>query len=292
MFESMKKIILYFLFLLVSPYILAQVNTVQPSIMVIPFVSEGEDIRKALDLSNDKRQIIGLISGAFADTGYPTKDFYANFKSVSQNNAFEDGVKTDLKSQIIQASGADIFVEADVAINRESAGNSVRIVIKAYEASTAKVLSSKIGDSGRFYTNDTGKLGSKAVEKAMDGFLSTMQQSFNDMVINGRSIVVNVTFSEMSDFDTSSTIGSSGDELRDLLEEWMEENAFKNYYHIQGTTDKKIIFDDVRIPLKDPITGNNYNISKFSRALAKFFKNNGISVDRNMNGGTLYITVK
>lgn len=287
----MKRSILFLLSLFFSSVVFAQVNTVQPSIMVVPFVPEGADIRKSLDVSNDKRQVIAQISGAFADKGFATKDFYANFKSVSNNAAFEDDSQTDLKSQIIASSGADIFVEADISINRQSEGNSVRVVLKACEASTAKVLASKIGDSGRFYTTDIGKLGAKAVEKAMEGFLATMQQSFNDIVVNGRSIVVNVSFNEMSDYDTTSEVGDSGDELRDVLEEWMENNSYKNYYHIQGTTAKKMIFDDIRIPLKDE-NGNNYNINKFSRSLANFFKSLGMSVDRDLNGGTLYIKVK
>lgn len=287
----MKRNILLLLSFFVSSFVCAQVNTVQPSIMVVPFVPEGADIRRSLDVSNEKRQVIAQISGAFADKGFATKDFYANFKSVSNNAAFEDDSQTDLKSQIIANSGADIFVEADISFKRQSDGNSVRVVLKACEASTSKVLASKIGDSGKFYTNDVGKLGAKAVDKAMDGFLSTMQQSFDDIVLKGRSIVVNVSFNEMSDYDTTSEVGDSGDELKDLLEEWMEKNSYKNYYHIQGTTAKKMIFDDVRIPLKDE-NGNNYNINKFSRSLANFFKGLGISVERDMNGGTLYIKVK
>ena len=288
----MKKNILLVLCLFLSSVAFGQVNTVQPSIMVVPFFPEGVDIRKALDVSNDKRQVIAQISGAFADKGFATKDFYANFKSVSANSAFEDDVQTDLKSQIIQSSGADIFVEADININLQNDGNSVRVIIKACESSTSKVLASKIGDSGRFYTTDIGKLGAKAVAKAMDGFLTTMQQSFDDIVINGRSIVVNVSFSEMSDYDTTTEVGDSGNELRDVLEEWMEKNSYKNYYHIQGTTAKKMIFDDVRIPLKDPASGKNYNINKFSKSLANFLKGFGMSVSRDMNGGTLYLKVK
>lgn len=287
----MKRNILFLLSLLVGSFVLAQVNTVQPSVMVVPFVPEGADIRKILDVSNNKRQVIAQISGAFADKGFATKDFYANFKSISNNAAFEADSQTDLKSQIIASSGADIFVEVDININCQNEGNSVRVVLKAYEASTAKVLASKIGDSGKFYTTNIGKLGSKAVEKAMEGFLVTMQQSFNDIVVNGRSIVVNVSFNETSDYDTTSEVGDSGDELRDLLEEWMEKNSYKNYYHIQGTTAKKMIFDDVRIPLKDE-NGNNYNINKFSRSLANFFKGLGMSVERDLNGATLYIKVR
>ena len=94
----MKRNILFLLSLLFSSLVFAQVNTVQPSIMVVPFVPEGADIRESLDVSNDKRQVIAQISGAFADKGFATKDFYANFKSVSNNAAFEDDSQTDLKS--------------------------------------------------------------------------------------------------------------------------------------------------------------------------------------------------
>lgn len=287
----MKNKFLILLSVLITSLASAQVNKVQPTIMVIPFVPEGADIRKSLDVSSEKRQIIAQISGAFADMGYPPKDYYANFKAVSQNAAFEEDTQTDLKSLIIQNSGADIFVEADISLNHQSDGNSVRIALKAYEASTAKILASKIGDSGRFYTTDIGKLGTKAIDKAKDEFLATMQRSFDDISINGRSIVVNISFDEASTFDTTTEVGS-GDELRDVIEEWMEQNSFKNYYHIQGTTAKKMIFDDVRIPLKDPATGNNYNINKFSRSLSNFFKSMGMPAERNLNGGTLYIKIK
>lgn len=287
----MKKKILLLLSVLTATFAVAQVNKTQPTVMVIPFVPEGADIRKSLDVSSEKRQVIAQISGAFADKGFSPKDFYANFKAVSQNAAFEEDTQTDLKSMIIQNSGADIFVEADISLNRQSDGNSVRVALKAYEASTAKILASKVGDSGRFYTTDIGKLGTKAIDKVMPEFLATMQQSFNDIMINGRSIVVNISFDEASSFDTSSEVGS-GDELRDVLEEWMEQNSYKNYYHIQGTTAKKMIFDDVRIPLKDPTTGNNYNINKFSRSLGNFFKSIGMPAERDLNGGTLYIKVK
>jgi hypothetical protein len=91
----MKRLVLLLSGLFISSAVMSQVNTVQPSIMVIPFVPEGADIRKSLDISDEKRQVIAQISGAFADKGFSTKDFYANFKSVSQNAAFEDDAQTD-----------------------------------------------------------------------------------------------------------------------------------------------------------------------------------------------------
>lgn len=288
----MKRNFLFLLGLYISSLVMAQVNTVQPTIMVVPFIKEGEDARKVLDDANDKRQVINAIEGAFSKRGYKTKNIYQVFKNQSQRVAFQDGAATDLVSKIVAASGADISIEADININQQSNGTSVRVGLSAREVSTSNVLASKIGDSGRFYTTDIGKLGEKAIEKGMDDFLATMQNSFNDMIVNGRSISVEISFDEMSDYDMSSEVGSSGDELRDVLEEWMEQNAYKNYYHIQGTTDKSMIFDEVRIPLKNE-NGTNYNASKFGKQLGDFFKNDlGLEVKRTVSVGKLFIMVK
>ena len=90
----------------------------------------------------------------------------------------------------------------------------------------------------------------------------------------------------------SSEIGSDGLPLSDEIEIWMEKNAYKNNYHIQGTTDLKMIFDDVKIPLKDQNTGNNYNPNKFALELFKFFKGLGLQTSREIKGSTIFVTVK
>lgn len=90
----------------------------------------------------------------------------------------------------------------------------------------------------------------------------------------------------------SSEIGSEGLLLSDEIEMWMENNAFKNNYHLQGTTDLKMIFDDVRIPLKDQATGNNYNPNKFALEMHKFFRGLGLQISRNIKGSTIYLTIK
>lgn len=79
--------------------------------------------------------------------------------------------------------------------------------------------------------------------------------------------------------------------LSDQIEMWMEKNAYKNNYHIQGTTDLRMIFDDVRIPLKD-VNGKNYNTNKFALEVFKFFKTLNMQVDKDIKGSTIYITIK
>ncbi len=270
----------------------SKVNTVQPKIMVIPYIKQGEDLRETLENDVNKRIVLTNIKEAFDERGFTTIDPIAKLKAVSQNKVFMEDSQKDLKTLLIENSGADIYVEAEINLQLTSSGNNVDIILTGYEISTGNSLANKVGRSGKFYTEDIGRLGSKAVEQCAEDFLQTMQMKFTDIVENGRSIMINVSVDEGSTILLSSEVGNQGLTLSDELELWMEEHAFQNNYHIQGTTDKIMIFDDVRIPLKDPNTGRNYNINRFALELFKFAKELGINVQRSINGNTLYFSIK
>lgn len=265
--------------------------TVQPKIMVVPFTKEGEDIRTVLEEDVNKRIALTKIKEAFDSRGFTTVDFFGKLKSLSKTNALAMDNQTDLKTMIIQQSGADIYVDAEIDVLFSGNGNSVKVIITAYDISTGNSLSNKVGESGKFYTDDIGKLALKAIESQADDFLNTMQTKFNDIVLNGSSINVTFGFAPTSKYSMSSEIGSEGLTLSDELETWMSEHAYKNNYHIQGTTDKQMIFDDVHIPLKDQ-NGNNYNINKFGLELMKFTRKLGLQISRDISNNSLVITIK
>lgn len=269
-----------------------QTTTVQPKIMVIPFTKEGEDIRTILESDVNRRIAITKIKEAFDGKGFTTVDFTAKLKAAKDNNVFTSDNQTDIKTQIIQMSGADIYVQAEVNVQKGQSGSSVTLILTAYEASTGNSLSNKVGESGRFFTEDIGKLSSKAVENVAEDFLNVMQTKFTDIVNNGKSVIVDISFDAGSQYTMASEIGSSGLPLSDQLEEWMGKNAYKNNYHIQGTTDLKMIFDDVRIPLKDQASGNNYNPNKFALEIFKFLKSITLEPKKDVKGSTIYITIK
>ncbi len=268
------------------------VVTVQPKIMVIPFTKEGEDIRTVVEEDVNKRIVLTKIQEAFDSRGFNTVDFLAKVKAISNNAAFTQNNQSDLKSTIIESSSADIYVEAEIDIRNATDGNSVKIIVRGYDTATGNVLANKVGESGIYYTDDYGKLASKAIGTIADDFLNVLQTKFNDICKNGRSVMVNIGFDTTSSFTMHSKVGSQGLELADELELWMENNAFNGNYHIQGTTEKQMIFDDVRIPLKDLNTGNSYNANKFGLQLFNFFRSIGLQVIRDIKGQTIYITVK
>ena len=269
----------------------AQTATVQPKIMVIPYTKQGEDISQVIENDVNKRIVLAKIREAFDSRGFTTVDFAAKLKSLSRTSGLSQESQSDLKSMIIQQSGADIYVEAEMDIVLSSTGNSVKTILTAYDISTGGSLSNKVGESGKFYTEDIGKLGAKAVEKVADEFLDIIQVKFTDIVNNGRSINVDFSFEQTASISMSTEIGNDGLTLSDQLELWMSEHAYKNNYHIQGTTDKRMIFDDVRIPLKDD-NGNNYNINKFGLEFLKFARSIGLQITRSTANNTLVITFK
>lgn len=265
--------------------------TVQPKIMVVPFTKADEDIRTILEDDVNKRIVLTKIKEAFDSRGFTTVDFLAKLKSQSQASGLSMDNQADLKTMIIQQSGADIYVDAEISVLLSGSGNSVKVIMTAYEISTGNSLANKIGESGKFYTDDIGKLASKAIEGQADDFLNVMQAKFSEIVDNGRSINVTIGFDQASQYTMSSEIGSDGLTLADNIELWMGENAYKNNYHIQGTTDKQMIFDDVRIPLKDE-NGNNYNINKFGLQFLMFARKMGLQIGRDISGNQLVITIK
>ena len=247
--------------------------TARPKIMVIPYTTQGEDIRTVLE--NDVNKRIAL----------------TKLKALSKATALGNTQQQDVKTMIIQQSGADVYVEAEISLLESPSGNAMKVILSGYETSTANSLSNAVCESGKFYTDDYGKLTSRAVEIGMDKFLNTMQEKLMDIAEYGQSIAVTVGIDETSSRSMSQEVGADGLALSDALEMWVEENAYKGNYHIQGTTDKQMLFDDIHIPLKDE-NGRTYNINKFGLKLLTFFRNLGIKIERTTSNNMLIVTIK
>ena len=265
--------------------------TARPKIMVIPYTTKGEDIRTILENDVNKRIALTKIKEAFDQRGYTTVDFFAKIKALSNATALGYSQQTDFKTMVIQQSGADVYVEAEIDLLESSSGNAIKVILSAYEIFTANSLANAVCESGKFYTNDYGKLTSRAVVTGMDKFLNTMQEKLKNIAENGQSIAVTIGIDEDSSYLLSQEVGDEGLALSDALEIWMGENAYKGNYHIQGTTSKQMLFDDIRIPLKDE-NGRTYNINKFGLKLFTFFRKLGIKIERTTSNNMLIVTIE
>ncbi len=265
------------------------VVTVQPKIIVIPYVKEGYDIRQTIENDPNVRIVLSKIREAFDNRGFSTIDFETRLKAQSINNALSQDSQKNLRSMIIQGAGADIYVEAEYQLSESTDGNSVKVLMKACDVSTGNSLANKDAFSGQFYTNDVGRLAGAAVEKVADDFLNVIQMKFNDIVANGRSI--SLSFKVNSGSVVTLTKEIKGEELADLIMDWVADHAYQNNYHVQGSSDIEIIFDDVRIPLYDS-NGRNYNIQQFDRELRTYLRSLGLKIEHITKNNTLVITFK
>ncbi len=293
------KRILYLVAALISISTAVAQTVVQPKIMVIPYTKEGEDIRTILEKDENKRIVLTKIKEGFDGRGVSTIDFVAKLKSIESSNVFNENNKEDIKSQIIDMSGADIYVEAEIVcsqnrtqLNAGKPESSVKIVITAYESATGASLSNKVGDSGNFYTDDIARLATKAISSCVDDFLQTMQSKFTDIAENGRSLMLQIGFDENSNYTMESEVGTQGYLLQDEIELWVADKAYNGNYHMQGVSTTKMIFDDVKIPLIDEATGKTYSASRFSLECMQFFRSLNLQVSRSIRGNTLYVTIK
>lgn len=267
-----------------------QLSSNQPKIMVVPFTKDGEDIRTVLDNDVNRRIAITKIKEGFDDKGYTTVDFIGKLKAARDNQVFTSENQTDIKSKIIEMSGCDVYVLAEVNDKTDNSGSSVNVILSAYEASTGNSLSNKVGSSGKFFTNDIGKLTSKAVEKCIDDFTQTITSKFLEIEKKGHSVLIDFSFAESATLNMTSEVGKDKLALSDVLEDWFSKNSVNGNYHIQGTTNLKMIFDDVKIPLRDK-NGNRYSSNKFALEIFNFLKSIGLTPSKEIKGNSIYLTI-
>ena len=284
----MKKI-LFLLFCILSS--IFSFGQTQPKIMVIPFVKNGEDIRTVLDNDVNTRIAVAKAKEGFDNKGYTTVDFVGRLKAARDNKVFTSDNQSDIKSAIIEMSGCDIYVTVEADAQQDKTEASVNVILSAYDVSTGNSLANKVGTSGKFITTDLGKLTSRAVDICISDFVTMMNEKFAAIEKNGRSVFVDFSFADGSSNNMKTEIAQYNKlALSDVLEDWFSKNAANGVYHIQGTTNLKMIFDDVKIPLKNK-NGNNYTTNAFALDIYRFLNSIGLSCAKDIKANTVYITI-
>lgn len=268
----------------------ATTKTTQPTIMVIPFAKENQSIRTVLENNELYRIAVTKVKEAFDARGVNTIDLIAKIKQTNNTEVLKDGQAQDFKDDVIAASGADIYVQVEASANYSSSGNSANVILTAYDAFSGESLANKTGNSPKIYTENHEKLVEKAIESQIDNLLNMIQTKFDEIIINGRTITLNVGIEDGTSITMDTEVDSDGNLLSEAIEAYIEKAAFKNQYHIQGSTQNQIKFDLVKIPLLDE-SGKNYRVSKFAGDFRKYFKTLGLEAKQTIQGSNIVMTV-
>lgn len=265
-------------------------KNIQPTIMVIPFVKESQDMRTILENDLNLRVAVSKVKEGFDNRGFNTIDFRAKVKQLNTDKAVELENKSSLKQEIIELSGADIYIETEATVARSDGGNSVTVIVTAYDAFSGFSLANKLKTSPKFYSDNYERLTEKACEGLVEDFLNTLQAKFDEIVLNGRIATLSITFGQSATVDLDTELGTPAQLLSDQIENWLEKNAFKGYFHTSGVTATKMLVDELRVPFKDA-NGNNYRISKFAAEFRNFLKGLGLESTRDIQGNKIFITI-
>jgi len=293
----MKKLFLIFFCISIGRSAFSQTEVpttvLQPSIMVIPFAKEGQHIRTVFEAENAGpiRVAITKVKEKLEAQHIKTIDFRAYDKQLHNQAQMRGNQQVSVKQKIIELSAADIYIETEVQIIETPRGNSATVILTAFDAFTGASLVNKLGNSPKFYTQNFEKLTIKALDTFLDKFTISLEEVFQDMIQNGRTIAVDIGIDENSSIDMDSSLGEENLLLAELIENWFEKNAYHSYFHIQGITATKMIFDEVKIPTLDPVTNKNYYPTKFITPLRKYLKGLGLEVTRDIQGTKVFITI-
>jgi len=268
-------------------------NTVQPSIIVIPFTREGEDMRTVLESDPLRRVAATQIKEGFDNLGFQTVDLRGVIQAVDRAGALSMGAETDFKSAVIRESRADIYVEAEV-LGPEANGDlqSVSVIRTAYLTTNGLSLANNIGNSGRYRGVEVSRLVQRAAETDMDAFLATMQRAFDDIIENGAVIGVEITVGQGAEYDLDSEVGPDNDLLSFVIEDWFAENAWYGDYSVSGVTSLRMVLDAVKIPLRDPETCRNYNPTQFAREFIRYLRTLDVRASPTISRGLIVIELQ
>ncbi len=291
----MKKTVLITALALLPVVALPQAK--KPTIMVVPadtwcvangfttpFETQGgttdvADYEKALNGSQDLYNVITKIGELMSERGFPLQDLQASIKSVKTSIA-ENEVTTSKSSgaglaetpleKLLSVAKADILMEVSWKVNVEGPKKSVTYTLRGIDAYTNKQVAAAQGTGKPSFSSELPILLEEAIIDKMDNFNSQLQAHFDDLFENGREVAITVRI-----FDNGSGLSFedeyNGDELTDVIDDWMAQNTQKGRYSLATATENILKFEQVRIPLYG---SNNraMDTRQFGRQLAKYLQ--------------------
>ena len=272
------------------------VNTVQLSVMIVPFVTKGEDRRQLYDGSKAMQVAIDKLKEGFDKRGYQVIDFVSAYDNAMSNEAIQKiSNQDDALNAIARNSNTDVMITVDVLpLMHTDLGSSVTVRLNAMDGSTNYAYGTKECVSPYFNTHDSLALIRRAMTEAttpaVEEFLNKLQASFTTILQKGRPLYINIGLGKNSMWSFSSKL-PSGETLSVAINNWMKTAAYKNYSQMRNVSNTSMEYSDVRIPIKDNM-GMNYSPFDFATKMGEFLTGKGLKVGQPfMQEGKLFVTI-
>ncbi len=291
---NMKQIVIGFLLLLSTVEVFAQPK--KPTLMILPsdnwceqryFMTEFDNqgtkqkvpnYKQAFQEDTEIGQVISKIGGLMIDRGFPLKDVEQELKAIESRTAESNMTSSTTSGSSISESPldklknktkADILIQIWWKVNKTEQGKSVSFILEAFDAYTSKRIASSTGNGTPNNTDIIPVLLQNAILANIDPFAAQLQSHFDDMFNNGREILLTVKKWESWDKNLETEI--NGDEIKNHIYDWVEKNAVKGRFNESNSTENRIDYEQVRIPLFDE-RNRALDARQFAINLQKYLK--------------------
>lgn len=266
----------------------------KPTLMVVPsdawckehkyeqtFDNQGTlekipDYKTAVATDKQLNAVISKINILMADRGFPLKDLQQNLKSIANLSA-EDRLITSKTSgaaitespldRLRRTAKADIILEIDWTVNTVGPKKSITYNLRALDAYSNKQVAGAEGTGQPSFSAELPVLLEEAVQDHMDAFAERLQSHFDDLLTNGREVVLDMRIFDTSAVDFEKEI--DGYELNEIIDNWLADNCVNHRFSKSDATETMILYEQVRIPLYKA-NGMAQDTYGFARDLARF----------------------
>lgn len=235
------------------------------------------DYERAVSENADLMNVISKIGELMSERGFALKDMSQTLKTVKLNETRDEmtasrtsgaGISMTPLERLNNTAKADIILELLWTVNTAGPKRSVTYNLRALDAYSNKQVAAGSGTGKPSFSAELPVLLEEAVLNNMDQFESQLMDHFEDMLENGREVAVNVKV-----FDNGSGLSLeseySGEELADIIENWMNANTVKHRYNLTDSGESMLTFEQVRIPLYRE-NGAPMDTRAFANNLRKF----------------------
>ncbi len=266
----------------------------KPTLMVVPsdawckehgyeqsFDNQGTieqipDYKAAVSSDKQLNAVISKINLLMADRGFPLKDLEQNVKSIASLSA-EDRLITSKTSgasitespldRLRRTAKADIIIEIDWTVNTLGPKNSITYNLRALDSYSNKQVAGAEGTGKASFSAELPVLLEEAVLDHMDSFVERLQNHFDDLLTNGREVVLDMRVFDSSSVDFEKEY--DGYELSEVIDNWLADNCVNHRFSKSDATETMILYEQVRIPLYKN-NGMAQDTYGFARDLARF----------------------
>jgi hypothetical protein len=222
-------------------------------------------------------QVITKIGSLMIDRGFPLKDAEQEIKSIESRSA-EDNMtsSTSTGSSISESpldklrnkAKADITIQIWWKVNKTDQGRSVSFILEAFDSYTSKRVAASTGTSANNTSDIIPVMLQNAVLANIDPFVAQLQKHFDEMLTDGREVVL--TVKRWNTWDKNLETEIDGKEINDYINEWMQKNTVKGRF--SATPNENLNkMEQVRIPMYDS-NNNAVDARQFSKGLQKYLK--------------------